>query len=78
MSVFINDKRFYSEPGICYECPFFTSGTSDLTPVKKGFCMLFDETHSIYRYIPRRCHKLFKKAFTYPEETHLVITAEKN
>ncbi len=77
MYVFINGKKFTEEPGSCGACPFFFNGRTEMTPSAspKGLCALFDESHSSYITIPRRCHKLFKKAFTFQEGENLVITA---
>lgn len=38
-----------------------------------GYCMMFDENHRSWRELPRRCQKLFNKAFRMPEGSHLVI-----
>lgn len=77
MYVFINGKKFTEEPGSCGACPFFFNGRTEMPPSAspKGLCALFDESHSSYITIPRRCHKLFKKAFTFQEGENLVITA---
>lgn len=77
MNVFINDTKFTEEPGSCEACPFFFNGRSELTPraSAKGWCKLFDEMHNSWRETPRRCRKLFKKAATYPDGTHLAIVA---
>lgn len=77
MYVFINGKKFTEEPSSCGACPFFFNGRTEMTPSAspKGLCALFDETHNSYIAIPRRCHKLFKKAFTFQEGENLVITA---
>lgn len=77
MYVFINGKKFTEEPGSCGACPFFFNSRTEMTPSAspKGLCALFDESHSSYITIPRRCHKLFKKAFTFQEGENLVITA---
>jgi hypothetical protein len=70
----INGIRFYSQPTSCGTCPAFSCGASELSPgVTRGLCVIFDDTH--HRWVmPRRCAKLFKKAFTYPEDSELIIT----
>jgi hypothetical protein len=37
--------------------------------------MLFGENHKSYINPPRRCQKIFNKAFRFPEGTELVIVA---
>ncbi len=76
MHVYINEEKFTEEPFTCGSCPFFFNWRSAMTRLAsaKGHCRLFDEMHNSYINPPRRCHKLFKKAFTYPDGTHLVIT----
>ncbi len=77
MSVYINDEEFTEEPLTCGSCPFFSNGRSAMSRIAsaKGHCRLFDEWHNSYIAIPRLCHKLFKKAFTFREGEKLVITA---
>jgi hypothetical protein len=77
MEVFINDKELSQEPTMCGSCPFYFSGNSALIYNPRGFCVLFDETHKGIRNIPRRCHKLFKKALSYPDRTRLAIVETK-
>ena len=70
----INGEAFHDEPRSCGSCPFMPSFHSRLEiPDKRGHCLLFDEWHLRYRNIPARCHKLFKKALTFPEGTDLSI-----
>ena len=78
MHVYINDEKFTEEPLTCGSCPFFSNGRSAMSLIAsaRGHCRLFDEMHNSYINPPRRCLKLFKKAFTYPDGTHLVITVK--
>lgn len=74
----INGKEFYDKPGSCGTCPFFRDGNTSFSSKlgcysEKGFCTLFEENHKSYIYPPRRCQKLFNKAFRMPEGTRLVI-----
>lgn len=73
--VVINGEKFYDKPGSCGSCPFFLSGSTSLSPSSKGVCRLWNENHKSYIYPPRRCQKLFNKAFRFPEGTELVIVA---
>lgn len=41
-----------------------------------GHCTMFNEMHHSYINPPRRCQKLFNKAFRYPEGTKLSIVTE--
>lgn len=77
----INGKEFYDKPGSCGTCPFFYSGDTFLSSKLgsysvKGFCTLFEENHKSYINPPRRCQKLFNKAFRMPEGSRLVIVAK--
>lgn len=74
----INGKTFHDKPGSCGTCPFFNSGNTYLSCrignySRNGFCTLFEENHKFYINPPRRCHKLFNKAFKMPEGSSLVI-----
>jgi hypothetical protein len=69
----INGIAFYEEPGSCGSCPFFSSGSSDLCPQDKGVCSQWRETHHSWANPPRRCKKLFKSAFRFPDGIELVI-----
>ena len=71
----INGEKFYDKPGSCGSCPFFNSGSTHLFPSSSGVCMLFGENHKSYINPPRRCQKIFNKAFRFPEGTELVIVA---
>lgn len=75
MHVYIDDTKFTEEPGSCGTCPFFFNGRTQLTPSAsaKGYCRLFDEMHNSWRDIPRRCHKLFKKALTEFDGQRVVV-----
>ena len=75
MSVYINDEYFNEEPTSCGSCPFFFNGRTAMTPSAspKGHCKAFNEMHNSYRNIPRRCHKLFKKALTQFPGQHVAI-----
>lgn len=75
--IMINGKKFYDEPTSCGACPFFFNGMTDAPlsqATTKGHCMQFDEMHNSWRNVPRRCEKIFRKAFTYSEGSELVIT----
>lgn len=75
----LNGAKFYEEPGSCGTCPFLLTGTTQ-TPIyvpaqNTGHCIMFDESHKVWRSVPRRCAKLFKKLFEYPDGCELVIVA---
>ena len=72
--IIIDGIKLYYEPGSCGTCEFLQTGNSDLYRSNKGFCALFEEVHHTWCSVPRRCAKLFKKAFAYPDGTKLVIT----
>ncbi len=62
----INGVTFYEEPTSCGTCPFFSDGSTShpmSQGTEKGHCRQFDENHKRWRSVPRRCEKLFKKAF---------------
>jgi len=70
----INDIVFYDKPGSCGSCPFFDNGgTSSFHGSEIGYCRLFDEMHRRWINPPRRCQKLFNKAFRMPDDSKLVI-----
>lgn len=70
----INDTTFYDKPGSCGTCTFFDNGrTSSFPGSEKGLCRVFDEMHRSWINPPRRCQKLFNKAFRMPEGSRLVI-----
>lgn len=74
----INGEKFYEKPGSCGTCPFFSSGTTYLSSKlgyypEKGFCSLFLENHKTYINPPKRCQKLFNKAFKMPDGIALVV-----
>lgn len=78
-AIIINGKKFYDKPGSCGTCPFFSSGNTYLSSrlgysSSMGYCMIFDENHRSWRNPPRRCQKLFNKAFNMPNNEPLVIT----
>lgn len=73
--VTINGECFYEKPGSCGSCPFWKSDGSQLSPSCEGWCYLFSERHKSYINLPRRCAKLFNKAFRFPDGARLVITA---
>lgn len=73
----INGKTFYDKPGSCGSCPFFFSGSTYHQPNPgKGHCQMFDELHHSYIAPPRRCQKLFNKAFSMPNGSKLVIVSD--
>lgn len=74
----INGIEFNEKPAYCYECPFFLSGSTTLQPSMKGVCRLFSENHKSYIKPPKRCQKLFNKAFRYDDGAELVIIASDN
>lgn len=80
--IIINGHKFYEEPGSCGTCPFLLTGNTDspmpVPHADKGLCIQWDETHHTWANTPRRCSKLFKKAFSagYPEGTELVIVGK--
>lgn len=70
----INGTTFYDKPGSCGSCPFFDNGgTSIFHGSETGYCRLFDEMHRRWINPPRRCQKLFNKAFRMPDGSNLVI-----
>nr|DAJ04705.1 MAG TPA: hypothetical protein [Caudoviricetes sp.] len=70
----INGKVFYDKPGSCGSCSFFFCGSTHLCPNRgKGICILFNEMHQPYINPPKRCQKLFNKAFRMPDGSDLVI-----
>ena len=75
--IIINGEKFYEQPTSCGTCPFlYICRTNAPVPVSSsdmGHCLLWDEHHRSWRSVPRRCQKLFKKAFTYTEDSELVI-----
>jgi len=73
--IYINNKLFYDTPGSCGTCEFYVSGSTSMCPTSRGICALFDEEHHSYINIPKRCAKIFRKAFKFPEGTKLIITA---
>lgn len=71
----INGVEFHEKPTHCYSCPFYSSGSTRLSSSSSGVCRLFFENHKSYINTPKRCQKLFNKAFRFPEGTELVIVA---
>lgn len=70
----INGVQFWDKPGSCGTCPFFDNGSTILSPgYVRGYCRMFDEMHNSYINPPRRCQKLFNKAFRYPDGSKLSI-----
>lgn len=70
----INGKVFYDKPGSCGSCSFFFCGSTHICPNRgKGICILFNEMHQPYINPPKRCQKLFNKAFRMPDGSDLVI-----
>lgn len=70
----INGKVFYDKPGSCGSCSFFFCGSTHLCPNRgKGICILFNEMQQPYINPPKRCQKLFNKAFRMPDGSDLVI-----
>lgn len=74
MMITINGEKFYEKPTSCGTCPFYLSGSTSLSPSCRGVCRLFAENHKSYINPPKRCQKLFNKAFRYPDGSELVIT----
>lgn len=74
----INGITFYEKPTSCGTCPFYHSASTHYCPSSDGYCMMFRENHKSYIYPPRRCQKLFNKAFRMPEGSDLVIVANDN
>lgn len=76
--VTINGEIFHDKPGSCGTCPFFNSGNTYLSSrlgcnSSMGFCTVFGENHRSWINPPRRCQKLFNKAFRMPDGSYLVI-----
>ena len=69
----INGKTFYDKPTSCGQCPFFFLGSSDICPSVIGVCNMFNENHKFYINPPKRCQKLFNKAFRMPDGSELII-----
>lgn len=77
MSVIIDGVGFDDKPSSCGTCGFFSNGsTYHCTGSQTGHCRLFNEMHKSYRYPPRRCVKLFNKAFREYDGEELVITMD--
>ena len=74
--IYINGTPFYDEPGSCGTCEFYSSSGSKLAPSDDGYCPLFDERHHSWATPPRRCQKLFKAAFGFPNGERLVIVGK--
>lgn len=79
--VTINGKTFHDKPGSCGSCPFFSDGNTYLGSrlgysSSMGYCMMFDENHRSWRETPKRCQKLFNKAFRMPDGSRLVIVQD--
>lgn len=72
MITIINGKTFFEKPRSCNECPFFFY-PGRLNRSSIGICTLFNENHNFYISPPKRCQKLFNKAFRMPEGSNLVI-----
>lgn len=78
--VIINGKSFYEVPSSCGTCPFLLTGNTDCPGVvsaySKGVCIQWNETHHSWANIPKRCERLFKKAFKQYNDCgmNLVIT----
>lgn len=79
--VIINGQTFYEEPGSCGTCPFLMTGNTSApmptSPSQRGHCIQWNESHHTWANPPRRCAKLFKKAFELYNDTgeNLVITS---
>ena len=78
----INGIKFYEEPGTCGTCPFLFTGKTNtpmLTSKDRGVCIQWNEKHHTWATVPKRCRKLFKKAFNgkYPDGMELVIVNNK-
>lgn len=75
----INGTIFYDKPGSCGSCPWFNSGSTHLYHNPgKGHCIMFNEMHRPYINPPKRCQKLFNKAFRMPEGSDLIIVINTN
>lgn len=55
----INGKTFYEKPIMCGNCSFFLAGRDDTM----GYCTAFEKHKSRWANLPKRCVKLFAKAF---------------
>ena len=75
--IYIDDESFYEKPGMCCDCPFFDGGgPSTAYGSDVGFCRMFEESHKRWINPPRRCQKLFNKAFRMPEGRKLVVVSD--
>jgi len=80
--VIINGHTFYEEPGCCGTCPFLMTGNTDVPGIghtaQRGLCIQWNEEHHTWAHIPRRCAKLFKRAFQLYDNSgqELVITSK--
>lgn len=78
--VIINNTKFYEIPTSCGTCPFLMTGNTDVPRVgyrtDRGLCLQWDEVHHTWTKLPRRCAKVFKKAFEQYNDSgeNLVIT----
>ena len=71
--IWINGTGFHEKPTSCGCCPFYHSASTYHCPSSDGVCMQFRENHKSYINPPKRCQKLFNKAFRMPEGSQLVI-----
>lgn len=64
----INGIRFSEYPSSCGTCPCFAF-LSPSPLIRMGHCRMWNEMHHSYIDPPRRCRKLFKKVFEFPDGT---------
>jgi CRISPR/Cas system CMR-associated protein Cmr3 (group 5 of RAMP superfamily) len=80
MAITINGFKFYDEPSSCGTCAFFNNGQTEMSAgSERGVCIAFDETHHRWKQCPRRCKRIFRKAFTqFSDGAELTIVINDN
>lgn len=81
--VTINGHNFYEEPGSCGTCPFLLTRNTGVPGIRsnynRGLCIQWNEEHHTWANIPRRCRKLFKRAFAlYNDSGQELVITKKN
>ncbi|MBR4755754.1 MAG: hypothetical protein IK076_02325 [Bacteroidales bacterium] len=64
-------------PSMCCQCPFFFSGSTNVTGLSSvsemGICNLRGMNKKRWADCPQACLRLFRKVFKYPEDAALVV-----
>lgn len=73
----INGIKFHEIPHICGVCPASSglsgSHSSGWKQPSKVFCSFFSLSKGFYAATPKRCAKLFKKAFSLEAENLVIV-----